>query len=277
MGYESRMALVEVTLLAALQGLSEALPVSRSGHEVVARLWERGSADAIALEGLLHLGTAAAFATVTRRTLVAAIAEGARALVRPTLFVTSPAAREAAVVVLAAVASGVTSALVVPYVETWNESPAATGIGLCLSGAALASLSQIPRDLRGLARGPTLPAAVLVGIAHGLAAFPGASRVGAALTMLLWLGVRAGRAIDLALLITIPSLVVAFARAALAHPSVPGGAVALGLAIAFFAAVFGCEALRWLAERRRIPALALWTIPLGLAMLAYAHALAAPS
>jgi undecaprenyl-diphosphatase len=178
---------------------------------------------------------------------------------------------------IAAVASAVTSALVVPYVETWSESPTATGIGLCLSGAALASLSQIPRDLRGLARGPTLPASVLVGVAHGLAAFPGASRVGAALTLLLWLGVRAGRAIDLAFLITIPSLLVAFARAALARPTFTGGTLALGLTLAYVAAAFGSEVLRSLAERRRIAALALWTVPLGLAMLAYAHALAAPS
>jgi undecaprenyl-diphosphatase len=42
-------------------------------------------------------------------------------------------------------------------------------------------------------------------------------------------------------------------------------------------ATVASEAIRSLAERRRVAALALWTIPLGLATIAYAHALPLPS
>lgn len=42
---------------------------------------------------------------------------------------------------------------------------------------------------------------------------------------------------------------------------------------AFLAARLAASALRSLVARRRLPALALWIIPLGLALLAYARAL----
>lgn len=72
-------------------------------------------------------------------------------------------------------------------------------------------------------------------MAHGLAVFLGASRVGAALIVLLW----------------------------------------LGLVITFLAALLASGARIRLVERRRLPALSLWIIPLGLALLAYARALPA--
>jgi undecaprenyl-diphosphatase len=112
-------------------------------------------------------------------------------------------------------------------------------------------------------------------MAHGAAAFPGASRVGAALTLLLWLGLRPGRALDLALLMTIPSLLATFARAAFGpSPSgAPLGVISLGLVIAFVSTAIGVAVLRSLAARRRVGVLALWIIPLGLATIAYARAL----
>ena len=60
------MRLVDTVLLAALQGITEVLPVSRSGHTAVARLWLAPGAPGEALEGVLHLGTAIAMAVLAR-------------------------------------------------------------------------------------------------------------------------------------------------------------------------------------------------------------------
>ncbi len=115
-------------------------------------------------------------------------------------------------------------------------------------------------------------------MAHGIAAFPGASRVGAALALLVWMGVKPGRAVELAFLLTVPVLLFAFARGGGGTAeSLDTSAIVLGLVLAFVGAAVGCEAVRSLAERRRVAALALWTIPLGLATIAYAHALPIPS
>ncbi len=84
--------------------------------------------------------------------------------------------------------------------------------------------------------------------------------------MLLWLGMSVGRAVDLALLITVPSLLVAAAKGLALEGALGGidaGSVAVGLVIAFVAAIVAGGALRSLGERRRLPFLALWIIPSG--------------
>jgi undecaprenyl-diphosphatase len=290
-----------LAVLAALEGLTEALPVSRSGHEVVARVWLDAGAQAPALATVLRLATALALVAVARRRLAGALGEGVRAVSRPALFRASPSAHDAVVLALGTVVSLLTGAFVLPHVEMWSESPTAAGIGLCVTGLSLASLALAGLDggdphtpgpagpLRLPASGawgrraaqtpgPSLVGAVVVGIAVGLAVFPGASRVGAALTLLLWMGVKPGRAVDLAFLLAVPSLLVAFfARAPESRAALDWGAIALGLLLAFVGAAVGSELLRMLVERRKLAALALWTIPLGLALLAYARALPLPS
>jgi undecaprenyl-diphosphatase len=283
------MPLFHVAVLAALQGLTEALPVSRSGHGVVARLWLDEGAQASALEGVLHLGTALALAVAARGRLVAALGDGVRAVSRPTLFRGSPSAHDAAVIAVGTVVSLIVAALITPRVEMWSESPTATGVGLCATGLSIASTALVPRPagplrLRAAAQpwseapGPSLAGSALLGLAHGLAVFPGASRVGAVLTLLLWMGVKPGRALDLAFLLTAPTLIVAFLARTRGGPTgLAAGTVVLGLVLAFVGAAIGGEVLRALLERRRAGLLALWTIPLGLAMLAYARALPLPS
>src|SRR4051812_8590688 len=68
------MSFFTVVLLALLQGVTEALPVSRSGHGLVARLWLDGSA-AGGLEAVLHLATALGLAVVVRGRLAGALGE----------------------------------------------------------------------------------------------------------------------------------------------------------------------------------------------------------
>jgi undecaprenyl-diphosphatase len=269
-----------LAILAALQGLTEALPVSRSGHEAVARLWLDGSAPlTAALAAILHLGTALGLAVVARRRLLAALGEGLRAVTRPTRLRDSPAVHDAVLLAVGTAVSLTVDALVSPRVERWNDSPTATGVGLCVTGLALAGAALAPRPARSVDALPVAPwlAGVVAGVALGVASFPGGSRVGAALTLLLWMGVKPGRAVDLAFLLTVPTLIVAFARRAPGGGDLEAGTVALGLVLAVVGAAVGCELLRSLAERRRVGVLALWTIPLGLATIAYAHALPLPA
>ena len=239
------MSPLQLVVVAVLQGAAEALPVSPSGHAAVARLWLVRADAGTAIDAALKLATALALGLAARRRLAAAFGDGVRAVARPALFQASPGARDAAVLLIASAASLATARLVAPRIEGLRDAPIAVGLGL---------------------------------IAAGLAVFPGASRVGAALTVLLWLGVRADRAVDLALLITVPSLLFGAAKESVGA-TIPGafepGALVIGVVIAFLAARLATVALRSLVVRGRLPALALWIIPLGFALLAYARALPA--
>jgi undecaprenyl-diphosphatase len=270
------MRLLDTVLLSALQGLTEVLPVSRSGHGAVARLWLTADESALTLEGLLQLSTAAAAGVIARKRLAAALSQGVRGIARPALFRTAAAAQDAAALVLAIAVSLLVGALVLPYGEVFRGAPIAVGIGLLTTGCALASVMFAPKPR---SEALSMPAAAAVGAVHGLAVFPGASAVGAALALLLWFGIKPARAVDLALILSVPSLVVAFARslASVPAPSADAGldlgTVAMGCVVAFLSATLAGSALRALLARRRLPALSLWLIPLGLAMCAYARAL----
>lgn len=274
--YSSGMRLLDTVLLSALQGLTEVLPVSRSGHGEVARLWLAPDEGALLLEGVLQLSTAAAAGVIARKRLAAALSQGVRGIARPVLFRTAPAAQDAAALVIATAVSLTVGALVRPYGEVFRGAPIAVGLGLLTTGCALASVMFAPKPR---AEALSMPAMIAVGAAHGLSVFPGASAVGAALTLLLWLGIKPARAVDLALLLSIPSLGVAFARSLTEVAAYSGGAgldfgtVAMGCVVAFLSATLAGGALRALLARRRLPTLSLWLIPLGLAMCAYARAL----
>ncbi|WP_437622555.1 undecaprenyl-diphosphate phosphatase [Sorangium sp. So ce1151] len=272
------MGLVDVAVLAAIEGAAQALPISATGHGAAARLWLRavdGGAWAVAAQAL---AAAAALAIAVRQRLRGALGEGVRGLARPSLFTASPPARDAALLALGAAVSLLVAAALRPYAARWGHAPLATGLGLLATGAALASTAIAPRRAdRDETDAPSLAGMIAAGAAHGVAALPGGSRVGAALVLLLWLGVRPARAVELALALSIPALLVSgLAEARALHGPVPAAAASLGLLAAFVGAAAGAAALRALAERRRIAALALWIIPLGLAMVAYAQALPGP-
>jgi undecaprenyl-diphosphatase len=280
------MPLLHLVVLAVLQGAAEALPVSPSGHAAALRLWLSPGAEGPGLEAVLHLATALALGIAARKQLASALGEGVRAIARPTLFRASPGARNAAVLVIASAASLGTTSLVAPRIARLGDAPFATGVGLLVTGVGLVSTRWARHGWPGAPsvdsaapqEAPLILLAALVGIAHGLAVFPGASRVGAALIVLLWLGVRPNRAVSLALLITLPSLLLAAAPGLARGAELPGidpGDLALGLVVTFLAALLASGVLSSLVERRRLPALALWIIPLGLALLAYARALPA--
>ncbi|WP_129356006.1 undecaprenyl-diphosphate phosphatase [Sorangium cellulosum] len=270
------MGLVDVAVLAAVQGAAEALPVSATGHGAAARLWLAGDAWVDAAHAL---AAAAALALAVRRRLLHALGEGLRAVARPSLFRASPPARDAALLTLGAAASLlVAAALDRGAPAPGPEAPLAAGLGLLATGAALASTALAPRRAdRARADAPSLAGMLAAGAAHGAAALPGGSRVGAALVLLLWLGVRPARAVELALALSIPALLVSGLADARALLRPAPGAVALGLLAAFLGALAGAAALGALAERRRTGALALWVVPLGLAMVAYARALPGPA
>lgn len=280
-------------VLAALQGFAEALPLSRSGHAAAAQLWLEPGSGAAQLAPALDLGVAIALTVASRARLATALGEGVRAIARPALFRSSPGARDAVRVTLGVLVSLLVEHAIAPQVDLFRASPSAAGIGLLVTGVALASTQLAPHledlgddDAQGPAaagEAPSATAMMLVGAAHGLAIFPGASRVGAALVLLLWLGTRPARAVDLALLVTIPSLLgsaiegaaSAAGEASALAPETP--ALLLGALFAFAAASLGVMALRALLARRGLAVLALWIVPLGLAMMAYSRALPHPT
>jgi undecaprenyl-diphosphatase len=263
------MPLSALFVFALLSGVTEALPVSRSGHGAIAALW-LGAPVPPAVQAAVLGGILVALLLLVQSRLRASLGDAMRAVARPSLFASLPTARDGASIALAAAVSFGLSLALRPITAAWASAPQAVGAGLALSAVALASTALAPR---GRAETAPMAVALLAGVAHALASAPGASRVGAALTVLVWLGVRPSRAVEMAFAMTVPALVEGFVRALAGLRDLELGVVVAAMLLAFIGARVGAGLLQMLVERRRLPALALWLLPLSLATLAYAHAL----
>lgn len=268
------MNLLEVALAAAVHGLTSLVPVSASGHALVVGMWLDTGIDPGRLAPALHAGVLVALCTVARKNLLAMAGGGLRALSRPLLFQTSPAAQDAVVVALATALSILSMALLGPLIASWSRAPMAVGLGLLVNAIALGSTAMAPG---GDAERPTLWGAAVVGAVSALALAPGQSAIGLTLAALLWLGVRTERALELCLCVVAPialwqagASIPAAARAGLWTEL---GSSAAALAIAFGAGLAGFAALQRILSRGRLATLALYLVPMGLAVLAYARAL----
>lgn len=269
------MKIFEVILGAAVHGFTSLVPVSASGHALVMGMWLDTGIDPDLTLPALHAGVLFALCGIARKNLVAMASGGIRALSRPLLLQSSPGAQDAVVVALATAVSIVSMALLGPLVASWDRAPMAVGLGLLANAIALGSTAMAPR---GEADRPTLWGAALVGAASAFALAPGQSAIGLSLAALLWLGVRAERALELALCVVAPIVfwqagvsVAAGARAGLWSGQLGLSAVAMATAIG--GGVAGYAALRQIVARARLASLALYLVPLGLAILAYARAL----
>jgi undecaprenyl-diphosphatase len=231
--------------LGALQGLTEFLPVSSSGHLVLARALLGLRSPGASLEAWLHLGTLAAVVTAYRRslgTLARAVRPGGDAATRVArrgLVALGVASLPAAVVGL-----GGRTAL-----EATFAAPGVVAAGLVATSCVLASLAFAPTG--GAAQGagevpaPPTVAAVVVGLAQAAALVPGVSRSGATIAAARWLGLGPEQAAAFSFVLSIPAVAGAAALELAGHgasqlvaaPALAGAATAGAVGYAALAVV----------------------------------------
>jgi undecaprenyl-diphosphatase len=260
----------QALVLGVIQGITEFLPISSDGHLALAQLLFTGQAD-LATTVLLHAGTLTATVLVLRKRVWAALAEGLRGALHPALLSETQGGRDAVVVALATVPTGIIGLTLKSSVEAWSSSPAI--IGACLLGSAVAvgSARWAPRGDRDT---PSYAGAILIGIAQGSAVLPGLSRSAMTIATLLWLGVRPERSFELSFLMSLPAIAGALlleTRHAFHGGSDPA-VLAAATFVAFVVGVGALHVLRAVLAKRAIYLFAAYLVPLGIATLAWAYA-----
>lgn len=189
-------------LLGAVQGLCEFLPVSSSGHlALIQNHFGFGGEGLLAFDLLLHCATMLAVLIFFRRDLGVLAMQWFRGCV------SASARREEGWRygwgVLAAVL--VTGGVAVPLkglVESAMLSQIAVGSGLLVTAGLLFLVPLFPEGGRRLYLG----AALFVGLAQGLAVFPGVSRSGATIAAGLFMGLAVDEAFRFSFLASIPAI-----------------------------------------------------------------------
>jgi len=190
------MTLWESFLLGLVQGATEFLPVSSSGHLVIGETLLGIRESGVLFEVAVHVATLASI-LVVYRTRVGDLFMGA---VRR-----DPASlRYVGLLVVATLPAAFVGLLWEDQVEALFESPVAVGVALLVTGTFLWS----SRSALDGAKGP-IPgwgAALLIGLAQASALVPGISRSGATVVMALWLGIEAREAAAFSFLMAIPAI-----------------------------------------------------------------------
>lgn len=224
------MPIVHAIVLGMVQGLSEFLPISSSGHLLLVPWlfgWNDLEDDSIkkAFDVALHLGTLVAVVAYFRRDLAVYVREGLRAIFRRRVP-PSAEGKLALYLVLSVVPAAVAGALFENWIDTALGGPVLIGISLIVGGALLAWADR----LRGHRKLEAYVGrdALAIGAAQALALNPGTSRSGITITAARALGFDRDAAARISFLMSIPVILgaVVFKLGKLAIDGVPEGLVA---------------------------------------------------
>lgn len=198
--------MLEAIVWGLVQGLTEFLPVSSSGHlRVVPDLLGLEPPD-LATSAVLHLGTLVAVLAFYRRDINWMV-RGIRG---------DPTARRMVLMVLVATVPAVVAGTVLSeQVERFQDSSTAVGAALLATGAILLA-SKLPAERTRSAESLSTLDSIGMGMAQALALLPGVSRSGVVITAGLMRGLSSTQAARFGFLMAVPVTLGAGAREALA-------------------------------------------------------------
>jgi len=243
----SVLDLIQAILLGIVQGLTEFLPVSSSGHLLLGQYFLGVDQDQFGLsfDASIHMGTVLAVILFFRRDLLRMARASLRSLRGPDF--TDIDQRMAYLVLAATIPAGIVGFFFENFFATAVRSPWVVVGNLVLVGALFIIAEAAGRKSQ-LASKLTFIEAVGIGIAQAVALVPGVSRSGATITMGLFLGLKRDEAARFSFLMSVP---ITLAAAALSLAEVLGKGMDIHEALLFLAgsvssAVVGYFAIRFL-------------------------------
>lgn len=262
------MSVIEAVVLGIVQGLTEFLPISSSGHlRIVPALlgWDDPGA---AFTAVSQLGTMAAVVLYFWRDLWRIGSAWLRSLRDEELRGTLDA-RMGWYLVLATVPIVVFGFLFRDQIETGARDLRVVGTTLILLGIVLWVAERAARRTRGLDDVDTR-SAVVVGAAQSLALIPGVSRSGATISAGLFIGFTREAAARFSFLLSIPAVVLSGVYTAPDVASGDGPGVVQTVVATIAAFVVGYAAIAWLLRwlvRHSTVVFVVYRIALGLLVL----------
>jgi undecaprenyl-diphosphatase len=192
----------QALVLGVLQGLGEFLPISSSGHLIVAPWLLGWPVQSLSFDVALHLGTLAAVLWAFRGDWWTIAARTWQGLRRGRPFA-EPEGRLLGLLAIGSVPAAVAGLFLEDWAETVFRSPALVGATMATLGVIL-YLADRRAEHAAPTRPVTLRDALLIGCAQALALVPGVSRSGATITMGLFLGYRREEAARFSFLLATP-------------------------------------------------------------------------
>ena len=231
--------IMNMLLLAVVQGLTEFLPVSSSGHLVLFQHFLGVREGDVFFDIILHVGTLGSILLVYRREILRLLKFD-----------------RAATGYLASLAVGTLPAVIVGLlfktrIEGLFHSPQFAAGGLVVTAAVLFSTrfscSPETLDTPWEPRAPVFRRALLIGVAQAFAILPGISRSGSTIAAALWTGLPRAEAARFSFLLSIPAVGGALVLQLMDGPVVSHDEAGRLLLAGLMAFATGLLAIKWTA------------------------------
>ena len=221
----------ESILLGILQGLTEFLPVSSSGHLVLAQELLTGfEGSPAAFDVLLHGGTLAAVLIYFRDDLLQ--------IVRDMCTPGEGGWRLPVLLIIGSIPAAIVGVLFSDMIEPLFSAPRVASYGLLVTSCVLVMAWRLRgRGHRSLAD-LTVLSAILIGTAQALAIMPGISRSGSTIAVGMFIGLAGKDAARFSFLLSIPAI-----TGALIIES--GALAATGLPLSYLAGALAAALVGW--------------------------------
>ncbi len=244
------MSSLQALWLGILQGVTEFLPISSSGHLVLGKAILGIHTTGVAYEVFVHFGTFLAIVTVFWGDVLHMLSAVGCALKHPSPRLWSRRYREdpsfqlTVLIVLATIPAAVVGLLFESAIEATFSKPILVSLSLLVTGTILLGTRWIsPRNSRfGIVR------ALLIGVAQSFAILPGISRSGSTIAAAIYLGVDRSEAGRFSFLLAMPAILGAavLEGTKLFQAGLPTQQAATLLVGTISAYISGTIALKWL-------------------------------
>lgn len=260
----------EAVLLGVIQGLTEFLPVSSSGHIELGKFFLGAQLEENLLFSIVvHAATALSTVVVFRK-------EIGRLIAGLLQFRWNDEAQFAAKILVSMIPVGVVGILFKKQIEIFFEGQITLVAAMLIFTGLLLLFAHYFRPEQGA--DVSFVKAFLIGIAQAIAILPGISRSGATIAAALLLGVKREYAAPFSFLMVLPPIFGATLLEVKDYLEVtdpahmPTTALIGGFAAAFLVGMFACSAMIRLVRNSRLLYFAFYCLAVGAAVLVYLFA-----
>ena len=266
------MEIIKALFLGLLQGLTEFLPVSSSGHLVIAQSYLNFEAPPLLFDCLLHFGTILAVIFVYRNQILRILSALGRAFIKkdisPENWLKDPERKLALLIVAGSIPTAIIGLTGKDFFAALFASPKTAAAMLLVTGVILYAGENFSKERKV---GIGFRQAIFIGTAQGIAIIPGISRSGTTIVTGLFCGLRREEAASFSFLLSVPAILGATLlelgealsyNTACNWPAYPGG-----ILISFLTGIIAIKTFLFLLKKHKLSYFAYYCFALGVIVL----------
>lgn len=251
------MTIFQALILAFVQGLTEFIPVSSSGHLVIIQNLLGFDSPPVFFDVVLHAGTLLAVIIFFRQDIIQLITNWQK----NSQFIIG--------LIIASIPAGIVGVLLSNYLESIFSSTKLVGVTLLITGSILL-LTRWIKTIKTVDT-PYIHQSILIGLFQAIAVLPGISRSGSTISAGLFTGLKPQAAFRYSFLLAIPAILGAVFVQIQNTPlnSINWGITVFGFMIAFIVGFLSLKILGRMIQKGKLYYFSFYCFSLGLICLLF--------